>query len=300
MATLIKAQRQIFIALLLTVTNFLSISYAQTPSPLIVRYLPSINDDVYSSNQYYHNLLKLALDKTVATYGSYQLEPAPAAKTVLDAMKLMMQNSGIDIVHTNTDKTRERVLLPIRIPLDKGLIGVRLVMINDKDNDKFKGVKEFNDLKKFKFGQGDFWPDTEILKFNNLSVHSTKEYSDLFDQLNKGTFQGFPRAVFEIWDEIKDRPGKNLAIADSFYIYYPAAIYFFVRKDSNGVLLAKRIEEGLLMAIEDGSFDKLFSVAMKSYLDKANLNNRVGIKLRNPLLSDETPLDNPLLWYLKN
>jgi len=54
------------------------------------------------------------------------------------------------------------------------------------------------------------------------------------------------------------------------------------------------------MAIEDGSFDKLFSVAMKSYLDKANLNNRVGIKLRNPLLSDETPLDNPLLWYLKN
>jgi len=300
MDSLNKAQRHLYILTFIFVTNFISISYAQKTSPLVVRYLPSINDDVYSSDQYYHNLLKLALDKTVGTYGSYKLEPAPPAKTVLDAIKLMMQNNGIDIVHTNTDKTRERVLLPIRIPLDKGLIGARLVMINEKDKSLFKDVKGLNDLKKFKFGQGDFWPDTEILKFNNLTVVTTKEYSDLFDQLNNGTFQGFPRAVFEIWDEVKDRPDQNLAIADGFYIYYPAAIYFFVRKDSYGALLAKRIEEGLLIAIKDGSFDKLFSIAMKSYLDKTNLNNRIGIKLRNPLLSDETPLDNPSLWYLKN
>jgi hypothetical protein len=191
------------------------------------------------------------------------------------------------------------VLLPVRIPLDKGLIGARLVM-KYKTRNTFSEVTSIADLRKFTYGQGHFWPDTEILKYNNLKVSTTKEYSELFEQLANGSIDGFPRAVFEIWDEVESQKDKNYVVADDFYVYYPAAIYFFVRKDAAGAKIAKRVEEGLRKAIKDGSFDALFNEAMKTYLDKAKLNSRSVIKLKNPLLSDETPLEDKSLWYISN
>lgn len=269
----------------------------QKAKPLVVRYLPP-DEGVGSRSQYYSQLLKLALDKTVATHGAYELIPADKAMNQRDALKAMMQNQGIDVVHTMTDKTRERVLIPVRIPLNKGLIGVRLVMVNKKDKNKFLNVKTAEDLKPFNFGQGHDWPDTEILRFNDLKVVTSQDYSSLFTQLSDKNFDGFPRAVFEIWDEIQDHKDKNFDVADGFYIYYPTAMYFFVRKDVTGAALAKRLESGLRTAIKDGSFDKLFDSTMKTYLDKSSLKDRVGIKLKNPLLPDETPLNEAVLWYL--
>lgn len=269
----------------------------QTGDKVVVRYLPP-EDEVGSRSQYYSQLLKLALDKTVATHGEYELIPAEKAMNQRDALKAMMSGQGLDIVHTMTDKTRERVLLPIRIPLVKGLIGVRLVMTNRQNQDKFMNVKSVDDLKRFTFGQGHDWPDTEILRYNDLKVNTSQEYGTLFTMLADKNFDGFPRAVFEIWDEIQDHKKKGFVAADGFYLYYPTAMYFFVRKDKDGAAIAKRVEAGLRMAIQDGSFDKLFNATMKPYLEKANLKNRVGIKLKNPLLPEETPLNDPSLWYL--
>lgn len=270
---------------------------AQDSNTLVIRYLPP-DEDVGSRSQYYYQLLKMALDKTVASYGPYELKPADKAMNQRDALKAMMQGQGIDVVHTMTDKTRERVLLPIRIPLDKGLIGVRLVMVNKADKDKFLNVKQVDDLKRYTFGQGHDWPDTEILRFNDVKVNTAPEYGQLFNMLHDKSFDGFPRAVFEIWDEVETHKDKNLTVADGFYIYYPAAMYFFVRKDMSGAAVGRRLEAGLRTAIKDGSFDKLFETAMKPYIDKAKLQDRVGIKLKNPLLPDETPLTDASLWYL--
>lgn len=269
----------------------------QTGDKLVIRYLPP-KDEFGSRSQYYAQLLKLALDKTVATYGEYELKPAEKAMNQRDALKAMMSGQGLDIVHTMTDKTRERVLLPIRIPLVKGLIGIRLVMINRQDQDKFRNVKSVDDLKRFTFGQGNDWPDTEILRYNDLKVDTSQEYITLFNMLADKNIDGFPRAVFEIWDEIQDQKSKDFVVADGFYLYYPTAMYFFVRKDKEGAAIAKRIEAGLRLAIQDGSFDKLFNATMKTYLEKANLKNRVAIKMKNPLLPNETPLNDPSLWYL--
>lgn len=270
---------------------------AQDAKPLVVRYLPP-DEGVGSKSQYYSQLLKLALDKTVTTHGPYELKPADKAMNQRDALKSMMQGQGIDVVHTMTDKTRERVLIPIRIPLDKGLMGARLVLINGKDKDKYLNVKTIEDLKRYTFGQGHDWPDTEILRFNDLKVNVSQDYGSLFTMLSAKNFDGFPRGVIEIFDEIEEHKDKNYAVADGFYVYYPTAMYFFVRKDATGGAVAKRLEAGLKAAIKDGSFDKLFDTTMKPYLDKANLKSRIGIKLKNPLLPDETPLNDPSLWYL--
>ncbi|TNE70568.1 hypothetical protein EP331_11725 [bacterium] len=277
--------------------QFFSLS-AQNAEKLTVRYLPP-EEGMGSRSEYYHLLLKLALEKTVPTYGEYSLVPAEKAMMQRDALKAMMSGHTLDVVHTMTDKIRERVLLPIRIPLVKGLIGVRLVMVKQENQSKYLNVKTVDDLKKYSFGQGHDWPDTEILRYNDIKVVTSPEFSPLFGMLKNDEFDGFPRAVFEIWDEVQDNKDKNLVVADGFYIYYPTAMYFFVRKDKQGAAIAKRIEAGLRLAIKDGSFDKLFNATMKPYLDKANLKDRVGIKLKNSLLPDDTPLNDPSLWYMK-
>lgn len=292
-----KSGRLVVLSTLLFFTASLSLVLAQDSKTLVVRYLPP-DEDVGSRSQYYYQLLKLALDKTVDTHGPYELKPADKAMNQRDALKAMMNGQGIDVVHTMTDKTRERVLLPVRIPLDKGLIGVRLVMVNNSEKDKFLNIKQVDDLKRYTFGQGHDWPDTEILRFNDVKVNTAPEYGQLFTMLTDKNFDGFPRAVFEIWDEIEDHKDKNLSVADGFYIYYPAAMYFFVRKDMTGATVGRRLEAGLKAAIKDGTFDKLFNSAMKPYIDKAKLKDRVGIKLKNPLLPDETPLSDASLWYL--
>lgn len=285
----------IILVQLLVITNE---SSAQTKEHLVIRYLPSVEDDAYSNNPYYQELLKLALEETVDTFGSYTLVEGAGAKTVLDALKMMRTDEGIDIVHTNTDKTRERVLVPIRIPLDKGLIGIRLVLKTSDSVGSFEGIKTLNDLKKYSYGQGFFWPDTEILRHNSLNVKMIKEYEALFTQLEAGEFDGFPRSILEIWDELESQNNKNFSIAEGFYFYYPVPIYFFVRKDELGAKIAQRIETGLREAIKNGKFDELFQKHMQPYLDKANLEQRVGIPLENPLLPEQTPLNEAALWYL--
>lgn len=284
--------------ILLSVIAVFSVA-AQNDDVTIVKYLPP-QQNLGFENQYYEKLLELALDKTVDTHGPYELVPGDVAMSQRDALKAMIKGEGVDVVHTMTDKTRERVLLPVRIPLVKGLIGVRLVMINEDDEAIFRGISELDDLKNITFGQGYDWPDTEILKYNDINVKTSQEYQALFTMLDNGVIDGFPRAVFEIYDEVMDHRDMNFKVADGFYIYYPSALYFFVKKTAEGAKLQKRLEAGLMEAIDDGSFDQLFLALNGEYLKRAKLNQRTAIKLQNPLLSDDTPLDNEALWYLEN
>lgn len=286
-------RKVVFIFLLFVVNSMV----VKAQDPLVVRYLPP-EENLGFESDYYSEVLKLALEKSVESHGPYELKPGDKAMNQRDALKAMMRGEGVDVVHTMTDKKRERVLIPVRIPLVKGLIGVRMVMTNESDVAKFMNTNTKEDLKKFKFGQGHDWPDTEILRYNDLKVTPSEDYQALFGMLKQKKFDGFPRAVFEIWDEIEAHKDKNFTVAKGFYIYYPTAMYFFVRKSKDGYDIAKRLEAGLRAAIADGSFDELFNKHMSGFIEKAKLDQRVGIKLKNPLLSDETPLNDSALWYL--
>ena len=65
-----------------------------------------------------------------------------------------------------------------------------------------------------------------------------------------------PCGLYEVWDEQRAHPEQEFMIEDSLMLHYPAPIYFFVNKKNT--LLASRIERGLRIAMNDGSFDQLF------------------------------------------
>ncbi len=263
--------------------------------PLIVRHTAMVNaDDVRS--QYYIDLLRLALEKTRESMGDFEIQGTTQMNQSL-AVHNLSQDLWIDVLWTMTSIEREEKLLPIRIPLLKGLLGHRIFIIRKADKEAFAKINTLEELKRFSAGQGHDWPDTAILSANGFQVTTASTYAGLFDMLQMERFDFFPRGVNEPWTEVIKHADKDLIVEPTLMLYYPAPTYFFVNK--NNTALAHRIETGLKMAIADGSFDALFRnhPANRPIFGQANLAGRKTFTLRNPLLPPETPLDVPEYWY---
>ena len=64
--------------------------------------------------------------------------------------------------------------------------------------------------------------------------------------------------------------------------------------------LHKLLNDGLLEAIADGSFDTLFFKYFAAVIAQADLKNRRIIELTNPLLPRSAPIHQPQFWLDKN
>ncbi len=273
--------------------------WAATPEePLVVRTrsLRGTSPNYDETKEYKYQLLQLILAKTQQTDGPFRIETqkqeGPQARDV-DLLK-----EGIfDVVLTMTSKEREQEFHPIRIPIYKGMYGYRLAIINESDQPKFSAIKTLEDFQKVWAGQNEVWPDTHILRANGFNVVGVAGYVELFAMLKERRFDFFPRGVHEPWRELADVKIPELVVETDLAIHYPAPGYIFTNKDNKK--LADRLERGFRMALEDGSFDKLFynHPDMKEVLGRANLKNRRIFELKNPLLPEETPLDDKRLWY---
>ncbi len=265
---------------------------------LVVRHIrPETEDDQRS--YYYRDVLHLALEKTVETDGAFRLQMAEKAMFQDRAIRMLEGNKELDVVWTMTSREREQKLIPIRIPLLKGLLGHRIFIINRKDKETFAEIETFEDLKKLKAGQGHDWPDTEILRANGIEVVAASTYDGLFKMLARGRFDYFPRGVNEPWIEVRAHPDNDFIVEETLLLHYPAPVYFFVNQIN--AALVDRIERGLRLAIKDGSFDNIFynHPITKEIFERAQMEERKVFQLTNPLLTPETPLDEPAFWYTR-
>lgn len=237
-------------------------------------------------------LLQLALEKST---NSYQLQARKQVTLQARALEELKKKQGIDVVWSMTSIQREQELLPIRIPIYKGLIGWRLLLIHQSNLDFFRSLTELEQLADKTAGQGHDWPDTTILQANGLRVHAASSYEGLFKMLAIDRINYFPRSIIEIWEEYLAHKDKGIVICPGVILQYPTAFYYFVNKDNQQ--LAVDIENGLEKAIADGSFDALLQERYGKFFKKTDLSQRTVFPLHNPLLPAETPLDRPELWY---
>ena len=249
--------------------------------------------------QYFLSLLSLTLDKTIPTHGPYQLQvhqqSMQQGRTIVE-----LQKQALDIIWSVTSIEREKMLAPIRIPLLKGLLSHRIFIINKRDQARFAAIKNIDQLRLLSAGQGHDWPDLKILRHNNLTSYSGSTYLGLFGMLSLRRFDYFPRGINEAWQEVATIAPDNLMVEQTLLLQYPSPIYFFF--NSSNKALKERVEQGLLLAIEDGSFDlHLYNhPSIKQALQLSKMSQRTLITLKNPLLSVQSKsiLARKSLWYV--
>lgn len=210
-------------------------------------------------------------------------------------VELAAGQSAFDLMWTLTDQQREDSgLLPVRIPVDRGLMGWRLPLVRKAELDRWSGVNSLASLRQLLAGQGHDWPDTAILKANALPVVTSTSYEALFRMLALGRFDYFPRSILEIDAELAGQRHPELVIAPGLMLHYPAAAYFFVSPKRPE--LAQALHDGLEAAVADGSFQKLHREHYGAVLKAHPVAPERVLRLKNPLLPPLTPVKRPELW----
>ena len=236
-------------------------------------------------------LLELALSKSGT---AYRIRIAEVAMNQERQVQELEAGRTIDVGPIPSSAEREARLLPVRIPINKGMLGWRLGLVRKGDQGALAGVKTLDDLKRVRLAQGQEWPDTLILQANGIPVITAPRYEGLLKMLVGKRFDYFPRSVMEIWDE-QANYADTLEVEPRLALHYVYDAYFMVNR--RNTRLAQAIGAGLEKAIADGSFDRLFQQYYGERLRKARLETRTVIELRNPLLTPETPSHRPELWY---
>ncbi len=247
---------------------------------------------------YHWGVLKAALEATTKKYGAYALRPSIFMTEERQLRELGKEGNRINIMIRETNREFEQKYLPIRIPIDRNLIGYRVLLINKKDRDLFKNVHSLDELKKITFGQGAGWGDVDILKLAGFNVKTEVYYEKIFEGLMKGDFMAFPRSATEIADEYEKRKEKmpELMIEESILLYYPLPTYFWFANNEQGRKLYQRAKEGIEIIQRNGAFDRLFDEYYAEKVAALKLKKRKLFKIGNPLLPESTPLNNKKLW----
>lgn len=232
------------------------------------------------------------LQEALARSGkAYRVEQHPVRMQQGRALLRLQAGDGIDVVSTMTSREREARVQPIRIPLDKGLLGWRLLLVSKQRT--MPALRTLGDIQPLVAGQGSDWPDFDILRANGLKVYGTSNYPSLFSMLASGRIDYFPRGLTEIWDE-QQFYRTRLAIEQGVVLRYPTALYFFVRKGNT--VLERDIAAGLERMLADGSFNRMFEREYGAMIRKADLRSRRVIMLHNPVMP-VLPLERKSLWF---
>ena len=248
-------------------------------------------------DRYTLQVLRAALQASSAKYGPYELGIAPM---VMERDRLMLEMVRGELVNLSAQISSpewERKLIPIRIPIDKGLSSYRVSLIDSRRQAQFSAITSLPQLKALSLGAGRQWSSTAVFSSAGFDVVHGNSTDGLHSMLAANRFVHFPRgveeAVFEHESHVAAFPA--LAIESGMVIYMPLPRYFFVAPGHQR--LAQRLEYGLQLLVADGSFDKMFHHAYDGVIEKVALRKRRVFKLDNPLLSPQTPLGNKKYWY---
>lgn len=245
---------------------------------------------------YYTDLLELILNASRQPNEIIDFEYSDHQYSQARWMAEIQQSSLNQVMWTVTDREREALLRPIRVPISKGLLGVRLLVIRKEDAQTFAAITSPEQLKVLVAGQGINWPDTKILTQNGFAVTQAKDKDILYRMLVAKRFDYFPRGAVELEHDLQFINSHNLMIDPHWVLVYPNPMYFFVNK--NNEELARRLERGWELILHNGQYEKFLKLQprIQSALAELKKHRRNVVHLRNRDLPVETPLQISSYW----
>lgn len=292
--------RSVFVAFACLLTSFMVCSAWAGPSMLYLYNAPESNAD--TRNDYTWQVLRTALERTRKEYGDFEMK---ATSRMSESRQIHEMKSAA--LHINTmilpsRNTLLNVLVPVRIPVDRGLLGFRVFLIRAEDQPRFDAINSLEALRAITIGQGFDWVDLKILGDAGLQVESGPSYEGLFSMLMARRFDAFSRSITEADHELAERKAQmpDMAIEKHLLLYYPMPAYFWFPNTADGKLRAKRVETGLMAMIADGSLKRMFFNKYGSVIQKLNIKQRRLIRIENSQLGPDEPLKDVKLWYSPN
>ncbi|MFY8091923.1 MAG: hypothetical protein ACOVN0_00425 [Niveispirillum sp.] len=249
----------------------------------------------HNVRSFYLDLIEKLLADTQAEFGPARLEKVP--EDVPQARLLaQLAHNRLDMLWTTTNRLREGLVEPIRIPLDMGLTGQRALVIRADRKAEFDKITKLEQLSQLKACQGAYWPDTVVLRAAGLRVVEFDWIDLAYPGLYDGRCDYLPRALNEIDGEVAAVGDRNVIVYDRLILTYALPMYLFVAPAQRE--LAHRMQVGLGQMVADGALRRFMeghpSTAMIFPLTRFQ-GARV-FRLVNPDLPEETPLDDRRLW----
>jgi hypothetical protein len=242
-------------------------------------------------------VLKLAVAKCGKPY---VLKPSPIGKANSQRTADAMAADGpIDVQWIASSIEDDKKMSPVLFPIDMGLLGYRVFLIDGQRQAEFSQIRTLTDLRKMVALQGAGWADVDVLRHAGLTVRTGPNYPNLFRMTVGGRADYFPRGAFEAYNEkakfADQAPG--LDVEDSLILHYPFATIFYVKKTDQ--TLRADLYRGLVAAFDDGSYKALFlsNPDVQTVLAKAHMKTRRIIDIDNPFLSDEMKAVDKRFWY---
>lgn len=237
----------------------------------------------------------MILEKTIAEFGPFELKEA-RGMTHNRSLEIMSHNLEYPNFVRSFGYTPEMVkqdnLTLIPFPLWRGLLGYRTCFTSEKIVAAFEQAQTLEELRQFSHGQGSGWIDADILRYNQFEVKEIAAYTSLFKMVAKNRFDLFCRGANEVREEFgRFSYLHGLAYDRSKVFYYPFPHFLFTHHSNK--TLVKRLEAGIEIIVNDGSFEAFWSEFHKNNLLFINFSKRQYIKLENPFMKDfDTPYEH--------
>ena len=232
-------------------------------------------------------LLQAILIETEVQYGEFKLNSDNTDYPDAEDEGNIFDN-GTDILVTVAGnlKFSHKPKIMISQPLAKGLLGYRLLMVNDSDLAKFNSLASASTLQSLSIGIPETWADAELFRKNQYHVVEKGSFDTLFQLLKNGEFDYTALGANEIEEEYNQRviPIGDISIEPSIVLYYPFPLVFYINAENTA--LAERVNQGLAAIIANGEYDSLFNKHHGDIVARLNLKNRKIFTLDNPILPD--------------
>jgi len=254
------------------------------------------NRDGLGEKAFGYQLLQLILPKTGKAYKLVLDKEA----TNQDRAFSELEKGVFSVVDSGIGPEFESKFDAVYIPIDRGLLGWRIFIINKKQQEDFSKIKTLEQLKTKIAGQGIGWTDGLIIEKSGIRVQTSAKIENLINMVDAGRFDFFPLGVNETHGFLaqfgKGKP--NLVVEDTLVLAYPFARLFYVKKGNK--VLHDDIKMGLEKAYSDGSFQKFIEnhPFFKEGLTKANLKKRTIIRINNPFMTEKFKKIDPKWWYI--
>lgn len=259
---------------------------------------PEADMDIHSPFAW--RVLGEALDHTRATDGDFVLRADTTPVSAARRRVILASGEGpitVGVFPAGMDITRN--MIPVRIPITRGLLGYRVLLIHQDDQPRFDHIDGIGGLRAISFGSANYWLDTEILRRAGIPVICGDDYRGLFKMLRARRFIALGRGAWEVPEEFAaEKPTMtDLAVEKHLMVHYSFPDYFWFTDDPAGRKRANRVLHGMMAMVEDGTMDALFDQEFGALIKDLDLNNRRVIEIANPFLTSADPLTDSRFWW---